>query len=340
LDTLPFVSVIIPCYNEEKYVARCLESILAGVYPQNRMEILVVDGRSNDKTRDIIMEYSLRYPIIKLFDNPERLKPHALNTGIRAAVGEIIIRMDAHATYEKEYVSNSVRYLNEYSVENVGGIRKTLPSGDGIMAKSIAYSISSSFAAGNAIYRIGAKEFKWVDTVFGGCYRRSLFEKIGYFNETLVRGQDREFNIRLQKAGGRILYAPDIVCNYYARSDLRRYIPWIFSAGLTPFFTSRLIGKLLFSWRNLAPPAFVVSLIALFFLSFIHSFFAWLFVFEVFIYIVSSITAAIPFVRQENDIRYFISMPLIFFLTHLFYGIGALTGFVKSKKDAGEWTKV
>lgn len=340
MNTRPFVSIIIPCYNEEKYIAQCLDSVVAGDYPLDRMEVLVVDGRSTDRTRDILAAYSKQHPVVKLVDNPHRLKPHALNIGITRAAGDIVIRMDAHAVYKKSYVSRSVRYLNEYKADNVGGVRKTLPAGDSILAKSIAASISHPFAAGNAIYRTGAKSFKWVDTVFGGCYRRETFQKIGLFNETLVRGQDREFNIRLQKAGGKILFAPDIVCHYYARGNLRSYVPWIYSAGLTPFFVSRLIGKRIFSWRNLVPLAFVLSLFILPLLSFLHPIFLWLLLGEITVYLAGAIVASIPVVKKEKDARFFISMPLTFAVTHVLYGVGSLVGLFKPIKGAGEWTRV
>jgi GT2 family glycosyltransferase len=304
------------------------------------MEILVVDGGSTDQTRDILTAYSKLNPVVKMMDNPYRLKPHALNIGIKAAVGDIVIRMDAHAVYDKSYVSKSVRYLGEYRAENVGGRLMTLSRGTSLISKTIAHILSSPFGVGNSTFRTGAKGRTWVDTVFGGCYWRNTFEKTGLFDETLVRGQDREFNMRLQKVGGRILFAPDIVCYYYARGTLGTYIPWIYSAGLTPFFVSRLSGKRIFSWRNLAPPLFVLSLIILPLLASVHPIFLWFLGAETILYVVCAVVAAIPVVNIEKDIRFLASMPFVFALTHITYGIGSLIGLFKSVKGAGEWTKV
>ena len=340
MTTLPFVSIIIPCYNEEKYITQCVDSILAGDYPQERMEILVVDGRSTDRTRDVLVEYSKRHPVVRMVDNPHRLKPHALNIGVLKAKGDIVVRMDAHALYDKSYVSRCTRYLDEYKADNVGGIRKTLPAGRSVLARSIAASISNPFAAGNATYRTGAKGFKWVDTVFGGCYRREIFGEMGLFNEVLVRGQDREFNARLQKAGGKILFAPDIICHYYARGSLRAFLPWIYSGGLTPFFVSRLIGKRIYSLRNFVPMLFVLSLCILPALSLLHPFFIWILAAELGLYLSCAIMASVPTARKERDLRFLMSMPIVFLMTHLVYGTGSLVGLVKPLKGTDEWTRV
>lgn len=340
MSQLPFVSIIIPCFNEEKYIEQCLDSIVTGTYPQDRMEILVIDGRSTDGTRGILSECSIRYPSIRIVDNPHRLKPHALNIGITVAKGDLVVRMDAHALYDKNYVERSVRYLEGYKADNVGGIRKTLPGNNSIVARSIAESISNPFSAGNAVYRTGAKNVQRVDTVFGGCYRREIFEKIGLFNEVLVRGQDREFNMRLKNAGGKILFVPDIICYYYPRSTLNGYIPWIFSSGLTPFFVSRLIRKRIYSWRNIIPLLFLLSLIVLPLLSIFCQMCRYLFLGEVVVYLVCSLVATAYVASTNCDLRFLVTMPIIFFLTHVVYGSGSLVSFFKPVNRAGEWTQV
>lgn len=198
LNSVPLVTIIVPCLNEREFIGACLDSVIANDYPKDRLEILVIDGMSDDGTRAIVEEYAQRHPSIRMVDNPDKIKPRALNIGIQEARGGIIIRMDAHALYEPDYISKSVHYLEEYDADNVGGIRMTLPRSSSRMARAIAHAISHPFAAGNATYRTGAKEIKWVGTVFGGCYRREVFDRIGLFNEALIRGQDREFNVRLR----------------------------------------------------------------------------------------------------------------------------------------------
>ena len=123
-EQLLFVSIIIPCRNEEKYIGKCLQSIIEQNYPKDNLEVLVVDGMSEDRTREIVENYSQKYSFIKLFDNPKKFTPFGLNIGIKEAKGEIIMRMDAHAGYEKDYISKCVRYLENYDADNVGGAMK------------------------------------------------------------------------------------------------------------------------------------------------------------------------------------------------------------------------
>lgn len=176
---LPLVSIIIPCRNEEKFIGKCLDSILVQDYPKDKLEVLVINGMSEDGTKEIVKEYNRRHVFIRLLDNPKKTTPCALNIGIKHARGEIIMRMDARATYEKDYISKRVRCLGECNADNVGGLMITKPRNNTFI--------------GNSTFRTASKEPKWVDTVFDGCYRKEVFEKIGLFNEALLRGQGREF---------------------------------------------------------------------------------------------------------------------------------------------------
>src|SRR4030067_2393082 len=139
------VSVIIPCRNEEKFIDRCLDSIIANDYPKEDLEVLVVDGMSEDRTEEIVKKYTERFSFIKLLSNLKKIIPSALNIGIQNANGSIIIRMDAHNVYSKDYISKCVNYLIEYNVDNVGGIWVTLPGKNTIVAESIALALSHPF---------------------------------------------------------------------------------------------------------------------------------------------------------------------------------------------------
>jgi len=323
------VSVIVLCRNEKKFIGKCLKSIIANDYSKDKLEVLVVDGMSEDGTREIVENYREKHSYIRLIDNPKKLTPFAFNEGIKNSHGELVIFMSAHAIYESDYISKSVYHLKKYDADNVGGMRISLPRNNSRTARAIAYAISHPFAAGNATYRTGAMEMKWVDTVFGGCYRREIFDKIGFFNEALIRGQDREFNVRLQRSGGRILFVPNIICHYFVRSDLASYIPWIFIGGLTPIYISRITKKPIFSWRNLAPLVFVLALVVSLFFSLIQILFLWFFLGILATYFVVAIIASITVARKERSIQFLAIMPFIFITTHIAYGIGSLLGLFK-----------
>ena len=160
------VSLILPCRNEESHIAACLDSLLASTYPRDDLELIVVDGDSDDRTRDIVARYAERHVCIRLLDNPKRIVPTALNIGIRAATGDVILRADAHALYPPEYVPRLVAALLASGADNVGGCVVTLPSDDSATASAIATALSHPFGVGNSWFRIGrARTPRWVDTV-------------------------------------------------------------------------------------------------------------------------------------------------------------------------------
>jgi len=174
----PSISVIIPCYNEEKYISKLLDNLLQQDYPKDKTEIIFADGLSTDRTKDIILSYQKENSFIKLIDNPHRTVPHALNAAIKASGGEIIIRMDAHALYPNNYLSELLRKKTEHRAENVGGICITQPVNGTLIARSIALAVSHPLGVGNSSFRIGASEEKEVDTVPFGCFSRDLFNRV------------------------------------------------------------------------------------------------------------------------------------------------------------------
>ena len=257
--TRPFVSVIVPCRNEEQHLGRCLDSILASDYPRDRMELFVVDGMSNDRTRDIVASYAARYPVIQLLDNPRRIAPCGLNIGIAAARGEVIVRMDAHVIYSPSYLPILVRALLERGADNVGGVLETLPGADTPMARAIALGLAHRLGVGNSYFRVGAREPRWVDTVAFGCFRREAFERAGLFDEELVRNQDDEFNARLIRRGGRILLMPTARAYYVARTSLRQLWRMYFQYGYFKPLVARKVGRVM-TLRQLVPSLFLTTL--------------------------------------------------------------------------------
>jgi glycosyltransferase involved in cell wall biosynthesis len=320
------VSVIIPCRNERKYIGACLDSVVANSYPKEKLEVLVVDGMSEDGTLAILHDYTQRYPYIRVLENPNRRIPNALNIAIAHAKGDVIVRLDAHARYDVQYVAKCVEHLEECSADNVGGVRKTEPQEDTVLGKAIAYSLSIPFTAGNARFRVGTKRPRCVDTVFGGCFRRDIFRRVGVFNEGLTRAEDREFNQRLRDSGGKILLTPDIQCTYYARSRLLDFIRWTIAGSAWVFFGSKIARRRIFAFRNFVPLAFLASLLLSFTIAWFVPAVWWIFGGIVSVYGLASVASAMPLVKKERDLRYLVAAPFVFALTHILYAVGSIYG--------------
>lgn len=256
----PLVTIVVPCRNEERYIVECLDSILACDYPADRLEVLVVDGMSDDGTRAVLADYAARNPLVRMLDNPRRITPVALNLAIRAARGEVIVRMDAHVVYPRNYVSRLVAALDEFGADNVGAVLRTLPANQTAMGKAIAIGMSHPFGVGTSYFRIGTDQPRWVDTIAFFCIRRSTFDRVGMFDEELIRHQDGEFNARLIKSGGRILLIPDVVSYYYARATLRQVGRMFYQYGYFKPLVAKKLGRFM-TVRQLIPPGFVLGLL-------------------------------------------------------------------------------
>ncbi len=203
METLPIVTVIVPCRNEEKHIGRCLESILANDYPKERLEILVLEGMSEDRTREIVAGYSARHPIIRQVDNPQKHIPAAMNLGIQNARGATIIKMDAHSTFQRNHISLCVAYQEEYGAENVGGVCKMMPGANTAMARAIVLGLGSRFGSGNANVKVGVEKPTWSDTAAFGCFKKELFSRLGLFDERLLSSSDLDMNLRIRARGRR-----------------------------------------------------------------------------------------------------------------------------------------
>lgn len=320
----PFVSVIIPCRNEELFIDRCLTSLRSGDFPRDRMEVLVVDGMSDDRTREIVERRAAGDPGIALVENPGRIAPTALNIGIRRAKGEIIVRIDAHAVYGRDYVSKLVDWLTRSGADNVGGVWLTRPANATPRARAIAIGLAHPFGVGNAHFRIGTSEPRWVDTVPFGCYRREVFDRIGLFDEDLVRDQDDEFNARLIRSGGRILLVPEIVSEYFARESIVKLWRTYFQYGYFKPLAARKLGAIM-TIRQLIPALFVTAVIVG---GALASLFAPLrapFAAGLGTYVAADLACAASAGRGQGT-RCALWLAVVFPVLHLAYGLGFLKG--------------
>ena len=255
------ISIIIPCKNEFKFIRTCLDSILANNYPKDKIEILVIDGMSNDGTREIVSEeYVSGYNFIRLLDNPLKITPCALNIGIKHAKGDIIFILSAHCSIEKNYIVKCEEKLQESKADNVGGVLRTVAWSRTTIARAIACALRTRVGVGNSLFRVGTNAPQKVATVPFGCYRRSVFDKIGLFNTALVRTQDNEFNCRLIDSGGIIMLYPDVVTDYFAPPTFMALARKMFATGYWVIYSKHFI-KRIYSIRQLMPLALVVILI-------------------------------------------------------------------------------
>ena len=258
-ENRPFVTVLIPCRNEERFIASCLDSVLNGDYPQDRMEVLVIDGRSDDRTPWILQQYSRRHPHVRVLENPRQITPAALNIGLRAARGEVIARVDAHAVYPDDYLSRLVSALEETGADSVGGVIDTRPSVDTAVGRAIAAAMSHPLGVGNSHFRVGSSTRRTVDHVPFFCCGKEVFDRVGNFDEELIRNQDGEFSTRLIRNGGKIVLIPDVVARYFARDSMSKLARMFFQYGYFKVLTTRKVGRVM-TVRQIVPAAFILTL--------------------------------------------------------------------------------
>lgn len=305
-----------------------MDSIILQDYPKEKMEAFVINGASEDKTKEIVERYAGRHPFIKILENPKKYTPFGLNIGLKESRGEIIIRMDSHAGYQPDYISKCVKRLQESGADNVGGVIKTLPARNTLSAKAIALVLSHFFGAAGSYFRTGSAEPKNVDTVFGGCYKRDVFDKIGFFNEKLLRSQDIEFNKRLKEAGGKIILFPEIQAAYYPQPDFSRFLKHNFFDGVWTIYPLKFDVKI-FSWRHLIPLIFVLTLLASGILGVFLSLFSNLFFLILRIYFLTSVIFSLQIAFKEKNPKLFFILPFAFAVRHFGYGAGSLWGLAK-----------
>lgn len=320
------LSVICPIYNEEKYIGSFIESILQQDYPKDELEILLVDGMSKDKTRDIIAEYSEKHPYLRLVVNPQKTVPYAMNNGIKNAKGNIIIRLDAHAEYPSNYFSILVKKLGELEgAENVGGVCVTLPCNDTTAAVAIAECLSNKFGMGNSYFRVGAKEVMSVDTVPFGCFRKSLFDKIGLYDTDMIRNQDDELNGRIIKNGGKIYLLPDVEIKYFARDKISKVRKMFYQYGLYKPLGNKKLGAPA-TIRQFFPLLFVIFLVLGLILSIVFPILIPLYLGVIALHLLIGCAEGCKSAKKTGRVGCAFLMPYIFLNMHICYGLGYLKG--------------
>lgn len=318
------VSIIMPVRNESAYIERSLGAVLRQDYPVEQTEILVVDGMSTDGTREYVCAQQATHPRLRLIDNPRGIVPPALNIGIAQARGDIIVRVDGHCEIAPDYVSRCVEHLLADGVEAVGGPIETVGETD--EAQAIALAMSSWFGVGGSAFRTVKDRPTLVETVAFPAYRRQTLERLGPFDEQLVRNQDDEYNYRLLKDGGRILLSPDIRSRYYSRSSLHSLWRQYYQYG---YWKVRVMQKhpRQMRRRQFVPPAFVAGLIGSSILGLFFRPFRRLGSWVVGLYLAANLLASLSLGREHGG-RHIPRLLIIHPILHLSYGLGFLVGLV------------
>ena len=321
LEKFPKVSIIIPCYNEEKTIGLLLKAIQKQDYPLSNIEIVIADSLSTDSTKRKISEFikSNQSSFVKVVDNARQTIPSGVNAAADAATGEILIRLDAHSEPNEEYVKTSVDLLKNNVAENVGGIWEIQPGEDTCIAKAIAKATAHPLGVGDAKYRVSTKA-QYVDTVPFGAFYKKTFENIGRFDEALLANEDYEFNARLKNSGGRVWLDPRIRSKYYARKNLRELTKQYWRYG---FWKVKMLHRYptTIRWRQAIPPLFLASVFFFGILSIFIPFARIILGVEFGIYFLTALLVGIQTAIKHNDLC-FLLMPLVIITMHFSWGGG------------------
>lgn len=320
----PLVSIIIPCYNEEATIRLLLEALLQQSYPRTALEVIIADGLSTDRTREEVAAFQHQYPdlAVQVIANPKRNIPSGLNVALGAAKGSLVVRMDAHAVPNPDYVACCAADLEKGLGDNVGGVWEIRPSGRSWIARAIAAVAAHPLGVGDARYRYTSQAGE-VDTVPFGAFHRELVDRIGLFDETLLTNEDYEFNVRIRQNGGKIWLDPAIRCVYFARARLDALASQYWRYG---YWKLRMLRRYpsTIRWRQALPPLFVLSLLVLAFLG------PWWWiarlglVFEIALYSLVILLAGVQMALRKKNISLAAGVPLAIATMHFAWGGGFL----------------
>jgi len=316
-----FVSIIIPMRNEEKFVGKCLDSLLRQIEGRDNFEMLCVDGMSTDSTREIVQQYAERDSRIRLIENPQKIVSTAMNLGIAQSRGEFIMCAGCHAEYAQDYIDKCLDVFERTRAEQVGGYLTTVPGKDTMVGRAIAAATSSRFGVGSGP-RVPGPEREADVAAYGG-FRRDVFDRFGLYDERLVRNQDIELSIRIRRGGGKVVISPEIRIKYYNRSTFAGLCNQSFLNGLWNPYTLWFAGGGL-NLRHFVPLGFVLSLLVLGLVGFAWRP-AWLVLtFELLVYCVVGLLEGFRLAGKARTSRLLVF--LAFAQLHLAYGVGSFWG--------------
>jgi glycosyltransferase involved in cell wall biosynthesis len=318
------VTVIVTVRNEERHIRECLESILA-FQTKNKffIEVLVVDGMSTDHTREIIS--SMQNSTISIIENHKITQAHGINIGVRAASGAWVAWLGAHSVYPSNYLLGIYESAVQSGADYTGGVIDTVPFNDSYNASLVQALTTHKFGVGNSGFRVGAEEGP-TDTASYGIFRKSIFSKIGFFNEQLLRAQDYEFNARIRFKGGRVWLSPLQVVKYKNQPNLLKFLSKQFMKEAPYNVYMWYLAPYTFAFRHGITGAFAFGFLSGLILSPFFPLIQYIFTTIMSIYFALSLVSGIQQAMRYKDIRHVVSLPFSFFSYHLIHGLGILKG--------------
>lgn len=320
------VSFIIVAYNEENTLKEVFNNIKNQDYPHNLIEIILVDGMSTDKTKEIMMDFKQHessFSRIVIKDNPKKTLPCGWNVALKESTGDIIMRIDAHSTIPKDFISKNVECIK--SGEKIcGGYRPNIIDEETPWKKTLLLAETSMFGSSIAPYRRNTEK-SYVKSVFHGAYSREVFEKVGYYNELLARTEDNEMHYRMRKAGYKICFNPDIISYQHTRNSLGKMLKQKYLNGYWIGLTSCVCPRC-FSVYHFIPVIFVLSIIITSLLMLIDRPILGIIMWSM--YLLFIILATVCSIKKESFKFEYLSLPILFLLLHLSYGVGTGIGII------------
>jgi glycosyltransferase involved in cell wall biosynthesis len=315
------VSVVIPCRNEKNYIKLCIDAIYASKLNHDIvLTVIVVDGMSDDGTQEVLSNLQLLYPMLVVVNNSQKLTPVAFNLGINYTDFDYLQIIGARHIISSNYIAKSLDVLkNKQDVWCVGGRIKHVFTNR--KSQIISDVMSTPLGMGLGNFRT-LHESTYTDTVTSPMYPKFVFDMIGLFDEQLVRNQDDDFNFRITKAGGKIWFENDIVLDYYVRSNFKGLSRQFYQYGYWKVFVNKK-HKTFTTFRQLAPPIFVLYLLSLFFISFIPSYFKAIYLSGIIVY---GFLLLFVSIKKAKELLATLQYIMTFKILHLSYGLGYLHG--------------
>lgn len=323
------IDILIPVYNEESYIENCLKTVCDFEVPKNiEINIFLIDGGSNDMTINIIEKFISKKQNFFLLKNIHKTQAHAMNIGIRNSHGEFVMRLDAHSLYPKDYLKLCYETMQNVKADNIGGMIQTLPGADTYGAQVVQALTTHPFGVGDSGFRTNLSS-GYVDTVPFGFFKRNIFEKIGLFNESLVRAQDYEFNKRILHNKGKIWLNPNIVIKYYNQSSFIKFLKkqFFYEAPYNSYMW--YVAPYTFSYRHAITGLFTIGLIGGLIVAPFNIYIKIVYYFVLSLYLLMSVIASFQQSFRFKLLRHLLLLPLSFFSFHIFHGLGVIIGLIK-----------